>query len=223
MHRTQRLVLVRSIENARMEEGAESLRQYSLLRGVLLILAHPTREVRLPKGFAPTSQPRTDIRRVFHQPPKAVGQLRIEPAAPGVPLHIRPHKWTGRHDTQAVALRGFDRPNGQRVGHAATAQRRRHVGLDQHDGVRMTLVAQCRELSTDLGLQAAHVGVITDDELSGGPDANAGHDGIGGGSLAGKVSSMVWSSLSALFIARPRVLGLWPLTNLSNTCANRHR
>src|SRR5688572_5128338 len=117
-------------------------------------------------------------RRLEDSAPRSVRQLRVE-RAPCVPVHIGPDERTGRDHAQAVALRGLDRPLRQRIGHASASERRWHVRLNQHDRVWMAFVPQCRKLSGHLRLEAAVFRIVADDELSGGPDANAGHNGIG--------------------------------------------
>ena len=58
-------------------------------------------------------------------------------------------------------------------------RRGRHFRLDEHDGVRVPLVSERGNLPVHLGFETALFRVVADDELSGGPDANAGDDGVG--------------------------------------------
>src|SRR5262245_3131200 len=82
----------------------------------------------------------------------------------------------------------------------------------------MPLVTQRRDFSADLGLETAHLRVIPDNELGRRPDANAGHDGVGGW-IAGRESFLYGVvQFVCLFHGRPRSSAL-ALDSLRATAA----
>jgi len=137
-------------------------------------------------------------------------------------MHVGAHEGTSRDHTKAIALRRLDRPLRKRVGNASSAESGRDVRLNQNDRVRMTLISQRSDLTGDFRLQSAVFRIVSDYELSRGPDANASDNRIGGGiarreSFLDCVVQFVW----VLHTSTSRRFGLWLSSHaMSNTCAN---
>lgn len=108
-------------------------------------------------------------------------QLRIECASASLTMHVGAHEGTGGDHAKAIAFRRLDRPLGKRVGDASSAKSGWDVRLNQDDGVRMTFIPQRGDLTGDFGLQSTLFRIVSDNELSRGPDANASDNRIGGG------------------------------------------
>ena len=108
-------------------------------------------------------------------------QLRIERAIASHTMHVGAHKWTRRDHAKTIALRRFDRPFGQGIGNASPAESSGNVRLDQYHGVRMTFIPQRCDLTGDFRLQSTLFRIVSDNELSRGPNANASHNRVGGG------------------------------------------
>lgn len=100
-------------------------------------------------------------------------QLRIERAIASHTMHVGAHKWTRCDHAQTISLRRLDRPFGQGIGYASSAESNGDVRLDQHHGVRMTFIPQRRDLTGDFRLQSTLFRIVPDNELSRRPDANA--------------------------------------------------
>jgi len=136
-------------------------------------------------------------------------------------MHVGAHEGTSRDHTKAIALRRLDRPLRKRVGNASSAESGRDVRLNQNDRVRMTLISQRSDLTGDFRLQSAVFRIVSDYELSRGPDANASDNRIGGGIARREcfLDSVV-QFVFALHTSTSR-RGLWlSATLVSNTCAN---
>ena len=84
-------------------------------------------------------------------------QLRIETTA-SLPVHVGPYERAGRHDAKAIAFRRLDRPFGQSVGDASSAEpgaaaSSARTGLARSEAAIVmantpTLVKDCRLLTS---------------------------------------------------------------------------
>src|SRR5690242_6296757 len=96
-------------------------------------------------------------------------------------MHVGAYKWTRCDYAKTIALCRLDRPFRQGIGNASSAEASGNVRLDQHHGVWMTFIPQRCDLTGDFGLQSTLFRIVSDNELSRGPDANASDNRIGGG------------------------------------------